>query len=317
MNKKNYMGGAHINQNGLHLGHLYGTIMPLIVNNISDNVFFLLGDTKDLEGSEEYQKSISVMCSQIYAINKLYKLKIKIVRQSSFRKYFSSYYFDVLKYITKSQYRNVFTYQQKHENSHLSELLYPLDTLIALMLLEIDSVLLTGNDHEIISFSRKTLKKVSTQNPQFVCNPILYYKKDEFVKGWNYKKMGSMNHNCIYISDNSANLERKILKLFDLAEYKKYMGIPKDYSGVIEITNAYLPIQYMNQFFSKQVDFKELTPNIRNNFEKELFNGIYSFVSPIKQCALTLGSTESLLNQMLKDEEEIINSIICGGIPRL
>lgn len=310
------MGGAHINQKGLHLGHLYGTIIPLIVNNISDNVFFLLGDTKDLEESAEYQKSISVMCSQIYAINKLYKLKIRIIRQSILRKNFSSYYFDVLKYITKSQYRNVLTYQQKHENSYVSEILYPLDTLIALMLLKIDSVLLTGNDHKIVSFSRKILKKVSTQNPHFVYNPILYYKKDDFVKGWNYKKMGSMNHNCIYISDNSADLERKILKLFDLAEYKKYMGIPKEYSEVIKITNAYLPIQYMNQFFSKQVDFEELSPNIRKNLEKELFKRIYSLVSPIKQCVLTIDRTESF-NQMLKDEEEIINSIICREKIRL
>lgn len=208
MNDIRYLCGAHNSDSILHLGHLYGSIIPLINNNIQENIFFLIGDTNMSEDVSNYDISIFKTCSQIYSISQIYNLKIKIIRQSTLRKYFSSYYFNITKYITKTQYKNVLTSKQQNENNFISELLYPLDTTIALLLLKINYVLFTGNDHEIISFARRIIKKYTNKNSVINVSPILYYKKDDFVKGWNYKKMGATHNNCIYVSDRNEILKK-------------------------------------------------------------------------------------------------------------
>ena len=109
---------------------------------------------------------------------------------------------------------------------NVHDFLFPFNTALALLLLDISDVLLTGNDYKIVSICRKLIE---TYNKKFSCNytiPKLFYEKNDFLQGYNYKKMNINNCNCIFIDDVGNYLEYKLKKLF---EYK-YFSISMKHS---------------------------------------------------------------------------------------
>ncbi len=70
----------------------------------------------------------------------------------------------------------------------MKDFLFPYETTISFILLGISKVLLTGNDFPIIDFARNTIKKFNSNFKKNVPLPVLHYKKEEILKGYNYKK---------------------------------------------------------------------------------------------------------------------------------
>lgn len=307
---KNSFGGAHIDNNGLHLGHLFGSIIPLIKGVTFDNSFFAVRDKNFLY----HQKDISIIASQIYAINQIYNLKIRIVNQSSLYNFYLPLFEKLISITTYNQVINVHANRNEIKNGGkvmlMKDFLFPFETTISFLLLGITDVLLTGNDFPIIEFSRKTIKKYNFNFSKNHSTPMLYHKKGDIIKGYNYKKMNTNNENCIYLKDSGEILKKKIEKLFDFKFLFKidtlfkqqFSNNPHTYT----LPDSFLPIQFFYKFIpnsNENIDFNN--PKNRSLLFEKLLDYFESFNNQVLLISDKLIKS-NLIKEMLKSDNKFV-----------
>lgn len=290
----NFFGGAHLSNSGLHLAHFYGSIIPLLKQKSKYPLYFIIGDVGCLEHNERtvYENNLTKLTSQLYAINKIYSTNIIPIRQSVLNPQFYRVKNELLKNCTLKQIINSHPssrlIKKNNINIYLDNLLFPLNTTSMFILLNIENVLLTGNDRTLINFCSRLIQKISNRKNVQITRPKLHYENGDFIKGYNYKKMHKSNLNCIYIDDTKVVLEKKIRKLFDFKYLfenspsfkKEYLSNRNNY----KYPKEFLPIKMLNQFSidSKYISKIDLfDPKNRNKIYNLLYKTISEITSPI------------------------------------
>lgn len=311
---KNSFGGAHIDNNGLHLGHFFGSIIPLIKGASFDNSYFLLRDKHFLN----HQNDIKIIASQIYALNHIYNLRIRIVNQSSLYNFYLPLFEKLLNSTTYIQVVNVHTNRKEIKNKGnpilMKDFLFPFETTISFVLLGITDVLLTGNDFPIVDFARKTIKKINFNFSENHPIPVLYYGKNDIIKGYNYKKMNTKNENCIYLKDSGEVLKKKIEKLFDYKFLFKndelfkhhFSNNPHNYI----LPDLFLPTQYFYKFiqnFNEKIDFSN------PKYSKTLFETLFNYFERLNSQVIRVSDElikSNLIEEMIKSDNEFVDDLI-------
>lgn len=319
----NSLGGAHLSNEGLHLGHFFGSIQPYIDSENHDtDYYFVIRDrgskiykNKKLNNFDNYKR----ICSQIYAINQRYSLNIKVVRQSKISPYFQEIIDEFINISTLKQMINAHplsaSIKSGDHNMSISDFIFMLETAATFALLGVKQVYFTGNDSSLVSYCNMLINRMNKTNNTDFCLPEIQLKRNQVFKGYNYKKMNINNNNCIYLCEEKVNLEKKIRKLFN---FKHLFKIDEDFHKLYlerkepPYPDVFMPLQYIN-FFSKSpqiIKTRELyKPMNKDILYEELHSILSNIINPNTELSLEIMMSNNIQHNIRRDEYDALKIV--------
>lgn len=330
------LGGASLNRNGLHLGHFYGSVLPLSRlprGEFARHSFIILDRNARLVCTlADYEERLSLIGSQIEIIADYMGREICYVRESVLEGTVQKLAARLSTMTSLAQlishHPNKKLIRNRNFSILLSDLFFPMLTASMCMALRTTHVLLTGNDYSIVSLTQACSRRLNTKYGLDIPIPTLAREKGDCVLGFNYRKMAEANGNVIFLGDSEASFERKLNKLFDFKhffeQYPHYRALYLEEKDCFEYPLCFLPMRYRRQFGSQEgcdVDRK-----FRSGQRQELFHSILEPFAGIRRMlhAQTDASRSRVALSRLREHEaatlravtphvqEIIRSMECS-----
>lgn len=291
---------------GMHLGHFFGNIKPLIDRQDLYDCVFVFADLQLLNTDKKYYiannriNNIKIMLRQLIALGVNPK-KTKIILESQLKSRALSEFITLSDFATDARiYRNPYIKAERTSLGDtpkaikMSVLNYPIMEALDFYLTNADVMFSNMDNKACVEFTNELYQKMYSAGLMPRKKVKLIHGLYDYLPGIDGKKMSKSNNNAIFFSDSGKDIRKKVNKM-----YTDPNRISADIPGSIEnnVVFKFLRLFLTAETFSKiQLDYEN--GKIKDTETKELLaTHICEFIS----------STQKIASEL---DDEIINTII-------
>ena len=271
---------------GLHLGHYFGNIKPLIDRQNLYDCVFVFADLQLLNTNKKYYNesnridNVSLMLRQLIALG-VNPSRTKILLESQLKSHALSEFIKMSDFATDARiYRNPYIKAEKAkavDNSKpikMSVMNYPIMEALDFYLTNADVMFSNMDNKACVEFTNELYQKMYSAGLMPRKKIKLIHGFYDYLPGIDGNKMSKVNNNAIYFADSSNEIRKKVNKM-----YTDPNRISADTPGSIEknvvfkFLRLFLPTESFSQIKKnyedgkiKDIETKELLSELITDF---------------------------------------------------
>lgn len=212
--------GCRVTSDGLHLGHLHGSVCFASSLRFSDTVFWVLSD---IHSGSDYsqQRATFKMAAEILAAANSHDLKILPVRESALRRAVAPLYIDLLPEITRRRLDDVYPSASPEipNNLKLIEYLFPVGQVAYTLGLGAHLALYNDDNRRFVDLARLLAKRVNRAHGSTLHTcvrlPVRQYPR---LLGRDGRRMANANGNVLRVRASSPQIRNFVRRLVATCE---------------------------------------------------------------------------------------------------
>ncbi len=291
---------------GIHFGHYFGNIKPLVERQDLYNCVFVFADLQLLNTDRKYYipanrlENIKLMLRQLIALG-VNPQKTKIILESQLKEHALPDFITISDFTTDARiFRNPYIKAERTASGgtpkamKMSVLNYPIMETLDFYLTNADVMFSNMDNKACVEFTNELYQKMNSAGLMPRKKVKLIHGFYDYLPGIDGKKMSKSNNNAIYFLDSCNDIRKKVNKM-----YTDPNRISADIPGTIErnVVFQFLRLFLSAETFSKvQLDYEK--GKIKDTETKEML------ATHMSEFIL---STQKIASEL---DDEIINTII-------
>lgn len=314
---------VRLSNGGLHLGHLFGNLLPIGDHAADTRCVFVIKDTEPYhwKSREAKQSALAEMVADVLASP--FSDRIKVVVASRLLARAPNLHACVLDATTFNRVRTVHVGirdvpEAGKPSPSIRNFLYPVDEVTVALALGTTHVCANDDNNRLVHLAKETAKKLSTTTGVHLTRPVLAHNRlAGRLLGTDYRRMSKASGNAIRIAEEDNTLRAKCVEAASFKQFfDEWPGERERYSALgasYSFPESFLPFYYQRMLCDTSPDEEErrsLSRQGNSPLAACMYGALTKLLGPLRESSQRLVRNPKLLLEKLEtDSEEIAHEV--------